>query len=101
MKQILNFPKSHVAQGTPIALLGSKAKFNHQLHHFQEENVTMVYSMKWIKLPETPNLFLVEQPISGTSFQLKKIPNPKSGYSPKSTLFFFFNEKHHCGANSF
>lgn len=66
----VNFPKSDIAQGTQIAFQGSKAKFNCKLHHFQEENVMGVYSVQQIKLPETPNLMLVEKHISVVSFQL-------------------------------
>lgn len=95
VKLILNFPKSHIAQGTPIALRSSKAKFNGKLHQFQEENVMMIYSSQWIKLPETSNLMLVEQPISDASFQLQNIVNPKSQDLPTSTFFSFFNEKYH------
>lgn len=46
MKLILNFPKSHMAQSEPVALQGSKAKFNCKLHSFLEENVMILYSIQ-------------------------------------------------------
>lgn len=55
----------------------------------------MVYSIQYIKLPETHNLMLVEQPISDASFQLQNVLNPKTQDSPTSNLFSFFHEKHH------
>lgn len=39
----IEFPKSHIAWGTLIALWASKAKCNSKLHHFQEDNLIMIY----------------------------------------------------------